>query len=307
MAESNLKQRLEIALALNAVIIIAEFIVGLLIHSVSLMSDAGHNFIDQGSLFLTLYAHLLSFRPATGSRTYGFHRAGILAAFLNAFLLLLTAAALTVVAVRRLLAPTPFPGIWVVGTALLAFAANLSIALLLQRDAKHDLNIRGAFWHMLGDAWVSFGVVAGGIVVIWTHWFLLDPLISFLIIGVIIRGAWTVFQQSMEILMEATPPGIQMDKVIEFVNAIPGVKDIHDLHVWTLKPGMLMLTCHITAAEAGDLAAREQLLHDVRRRILSEFDIVHLTVQIETQCCHPQGVHCDLKAMDSHASQLNAK
>src|SRR5208282_5803695 len=126
-------------------------------------------------------------------RTFGYHRAGIVTALLNAFLLLLTAVALAIMAARRLVTPVPLQGLWVVGTALVSFGANLGIALLLRRDSEHDLNIRGAFWHMLGDAWVSFGVVVSGVVIMTTHWYLLDPLISFLIVGVILKGAWNVF------------------------------------------------------------------------------------------------------------------
>src|SRR4029078_7330758 len=128
-------------------------------------------------------------RPATEARTFGYHRAGIIAAFLNAFILLLTALGIALVAFKRLLQPIPVDGCWVMAVAPLIFAANLSIALLLQHGAKDDLNIRSAFWHMLGDAWVSLGVVLSGGAILWTGWTILDPLVSFLLVGAILPGA----------------------------------------------------------------------------------------------------------------------
>src|SRR5215470_17421709 len=148
-AYEHLRSRLYLALALNAAIIIAEFIGGWILDSIGLISDAGHNFVDQGALFLALYAHLLTARPATEARTFGYHRAGIIAAFLNSFILLLTAVGIALIGIKRLLQPVPIDGVWVMAIAALSFGANLSIAILLQHGAKDDLNIRSAFWHML--------------------------------------------------------------------------------------------------------------------------------------------------------------
>ncbi|HJU06011.1 MAG TPA: cation diffusion facilitator family transporter, partial [Nitrospiraceae bacterium] len=156
----HLRHRLHLALALNAVIILAEFAGGVLINSMGVMSDAGHNLIDQGSLFLALYAHILAGRPATEARTFGYHRAGIIAAFINSFVLLLTAVGIAVLATLRVLTPVPVAGGWVIAIAVVSFLANLGIAQLLRHGAEDDLNIRSAFWHMLADAWVSLGVAA---------------------------------------------------------------------------------------------------------------------------------------------------
>src|SRR5207253_9759743 len=203
---AQLKNRLHVALALNAVIILAEFVGGLLINSIGLMSDAGHNLIDQGSLFLALYAHVLSARPATEARTFGDHRAGIVAAFTNSVVLLITAGAIGVLAANRILTPVPVAGVWVIVIALLSFAGNLSIALLLQQGARDDLNIRSAFWHMLGDAWVSLGVVISGGAILLTGWTVFDPLISLLVVVAIAKGAWPLFRESLDVLLESTPP-----------------------------------------------------------------------------------------------------
>ena len=303
---AQLKYRLHIALALNAVIILAEFVGGLLINSIGLMSDAGHNLIDQGSLFLALYAHMLSTRPATEARTFGYHRAGIVAAFTNSFVLLITAAAIGVLAAKRILTPVPVAGVWVIIIAMLSFAANLAIALLLQRGAREDLNIKSAFWHMLGDAWVSLGVVASGVAILLTGWSVLDPLVSLVIVGVIVTGAWPIFRESLEVLLESTPPSIKTAHVVEAIEKIPGVKNVHDLHIWAVEPRLVMLTCHVTV-DGDDSQLTNELLRTIRARVDSEFGIKHLTIQMETQCGHPDVTHCDLSQLAASHSQAGAR
>jgi cobalt-zinc-cadmium efflux system protein len=293
-SHEQLKRRLYIALVLNALIIAAEFVGGWWIGSIGVMSDAGHNFIDQGSLFLALYAHILATRPATEARTFGYHRAGIVTAFINAFLLLLTAIGIGALAIKRLLAPVPVPGGWIMLIAAVSFAANLGIALLLQRGAQNDLNIRSAFWHMLADAWVSLGVVASGALIMASGWSLLDPVVSLIIVGVIVRGAWPLFNESLEVLLESTPPGIKTAHVVEAIEKIPGVKNVHDLHIWAVEPRLVMLTCHVMV-DGDDTSLTDELLRTVRARVASEFGIKHLTVQMETQCRQAgDTVHCDL-------------
>ncbi len=296
----ELRFRLSLALALNAIIITAEFIGGLILNSVGLISDAGHNLIDQGSLFLALYAHLLTTKPASETRTFGYHRAGIIAAFLNSFILLLTAVGIAVVGIKRLLQPVPVDGTWVMAIAALSFVANLSIAILLQHGAKDDLNIRSAFWHMLGDAWVSLGVVISGGAILLTGWTILDPLVSLLVVVAIVRGAWPLFKESLEVLLESTPPRISASYVAAMIESIPGVKNVHDLHIWAVEPRLIMLTCHVLV-DGEDEALTNSLLRTIRSRIASDFGIKHMTIQLESACCHPEAVHCDLsKLADQH-------
>ena len=297
----ELRSRLRIALALNAVIIVAEFVGGFLTNSIGLIGDAGHNLVDQGSLFLALYAHILTARPATDSRTFGYHRAGIVAAFLNSFILLLTAVGITIMSAQRILTPVPIPGGWVMLIALISFVANLSIALLLQHGAKDDLNIRSAFWHMLSDAWVSLGVVVSGGAIMLTGWSVLDPLVSLFVVVAIIRGAWPLFKESLEVLLESTPPGVSPAQVAATIESIPGVKNVHDLHIWAVEPRLIMMTTHVQV-DGHDEALTSDLLHTIRERITTDFGIKHLTIQLETECCHPEAVHCDLsKLHDQHS------
>ena len=297
----ELRSRLRIALALNAVIIVAEFVGGFLTNSIGLIGDAGHNLVDQGSLFLALYAHILTARPATDSRTFGYHRAGIVAAFLNSFILLLTAVGITIMSAQRILTPVPIPGGWVMLIALISFVANLSIALLLQHGAKDDLNIRSAFWHMLSDAWVSLGVVVSGGAIMLTGWSVLDPLVSLFVVVAIIRGAWPLFKESLEVLLESTPPGVSPAQVAATIESIPGVKNVHDLHIWAVEPRLIMMTTHVQV-DGDDEALTSELLHTIRERIATDFGIKHLTIQLETECCHPEAVHCDLSQLhDQHS------
>jgi cobalt-zinc-cadmium efflux system protein len=292
----HLRSRLSLALALNAAIIVAEFIGGWILNSIGLMSDAGHNLVDQGALFLALYAHLLTARPATETRTFGYHRAGIIAAFLNSFVLLLTALGITLVGLKRLLQPIPVDGGWIMAIAALSFVANLSIALLLQHGAKDDLNIRSAFWHMLGDAWASLGVVISGGVILFTGWTILDPLISLLVVVAIAKGAWPLFKESLEVLLESTPPKISASHVATTIEAIPGVKNVHDLHIWAVEPRLIMMTCHILV-DGDDSALTNDLLHAIRAQVSADFGIKHMTIQMETTCCHPDEIHCDLTTL----------
>lgn len=290
---TEIRHRLYGALALNALVIVAEFAGGWWINSVGLMSDAGHNLIDQGSLFLALYAHMLAAKPATDARTFGYHRAGIVSALISSLVLLVTAAWIAWWAGQRLMHPLPVPGGWVIVIALLSFAANLSVALLLQHGARDDLNIRGAFWHMLGDAWVSLGVAASGAAIMLTDWTVLDPIVSLVVVGVIVRGAWPILRESVDVLLESTPPGIKTTHVVEAIEQIPGVKNVHDLHIWAVEPRLVMLTCHVMV-EGDDAQLTNDLLHTIRGKVSAEFGIQHLTIQMETQCCHAAAVHCNL-------------
>jgi cobalt-zinc-cadmium efflux system protein len=301
----HLRSRLQLALVVNAVIIAAEFIGGWALNSIGLMSDAGHNLVDQGSLFLALYAHLLTARPASETRTFGYHRAGMIAAFLNSFILLLTALGITLVGVRRLLQPVPVDGVWIMAIAAVSFAANLGIALLLQHGARDDLNIRSAFWHMLGDAWVSLGVIVSGGAILLTGWTMLDPLISLLVVGAILRGAWPIFKESLEVLLESTPPGISASHVAAAVESIPGVTNVHDLHIWAIEPRLIMLTCHILV-DGDDAALTNALLRTIRSRIVGDFGIQHMTIQLESHCCHSDAVHCNLNTLTEHREPLHA-
>lgn len=301
----HMRSRLYLTLTLNAVVILGEFIGGWLLDSMGLMSDAGHNFVDQGALFLALYAHLVTRRPSSETRTFGYHRAGVIAAFLNSFILLLTALGIALVGMQRILHPVPVDGGWIMIIAAGSFAANLAIALLLQQGAKDDLNIRSAFWHMLTDAWVSLGVVLSGGAIMLTGWTFLDPLVSLLVVGAIVHGAWPLFKESLEVLLESTPPTISASHVAATIESVSGVKNVHDLHIWAVEPRLIMLTCHVLTDGAHATGA-QGLLTVIQARIASDFGITHMTIQVETECCDPDDVHCDLRKLADRHQEAQA-
>ena len=289
--DSGLRARLYVSLVLNALIVAAEFAAGVLTHSIGLITDASHNLIDQGALSLTLYAHILAGRPPDQRLTFGYHRVGILVAFFNSLLLLFTCAVLGFFAAERLLHPKPVSGLWVMGAALFGFFANYGIASLLKTAAEEDLNIRGAFWHMLADAWVSFGVAAAGLLIRLTGWNIVDPLISLLIVVVILKGAWSILKDSAHVLIEGAPSQLEADRVKAVAESVPGVKDVHAVHSWALTPRLSMLTCHVLVDEAS---FSPDMVQAVRSKLETECGSHHVTVQVETRCCHLEEPHCDL-------------
>jgi cobalt-zinc-cadmium efflux system protein len=307
MNEQNklLLRNLNLALGINALIVVIEFIGAYFTHSIGLMSDAGHNLIDQSSLFLTLYAQILSFRSSTSSRTYGYHRVGIVVALINSFILLITASVIAILAVGRILFPVKVAGAAVILIAIFSWAANLTIALLLMKWSKEDLNIRSTFWHMFGDSWVSLGVAASGGVIWLTGWTLIDPLISFLIAFVIIRGAIPILKESTAVLIESAPPEIKTSDLIQEIQAHPEVENIHDLHVWGIKPGLTTMTCHILLKKETQNSPNE-VLKQIRKQIISKFPIQHLTLQLENQCCHSDQIYCALNRLSESHSILEA-
>ena len=289
----TLRTKVALCLIVNALIIAVEMAGGWWIGSVGLISDAAHNLIDQAGLFLTLYAVIMSTAPSTATRTFGHHRIGTLAAFVNATILMVIGVGILGFSIQRLLEPVAVPGALMFWIALFSFIGNLSIALLLQADARSNLNVRAAFWHNLGDAWVSFGVILAGLLVATTGWSLLDPLISIVIAAVILWGAWGVLRESAHILLEGVPLHLDSARIASAIAKVPGVINIHDLHVWGLDAHLPSLTCHVLINEG---AAAEPILRTVRRLIATEFSIRHMTIQIETSCCHPDELHCNVQS-----------
>ena len=290
---SPLTHRLKLGLVLNGIIILAEFIGGYAINSLGLMSDAGHNLIDQGALLLALYAHILATQPATELRTFGYHRAGTIAAFLNSLLLIFTGGIIGVFALDRMFSPVDVPGFWVMMIACISLFANLAVALLLRRGAEDDLNIRGAFLHMVMDAWMSLGVIIAGLGIALTGFTILDPLISLLIVIIIVKGSWPLFRESLDILLESTPPHLKTSDIVATIENVPGVRKVHDLHIWSVEPRIVMLTCHVLV-DPEAVPDKDQLLQPIQSILSSKFGIHHLTIQLETECQEQEDLHCNL-------------
>lgn len=293
LTTSPLTYRLKLGLVINGIIILAEFIGGYVINSLGLMSDAGHNLIDQGSLLLALYAHILATQPATEHRTFGYHRAGTIAAFINSLLLIFTGAIIGVLALDRMFSPVDIPGFWVMVIAGISLIANLAVALLLRRGAENDLNIRGAFLHMVMDAWMSLGVIIAGLGIALTGLTILDPLISLLLVVILVKGSWPLFRESLDILLESTPPHLKTSDIVATIENIPGVKKVHDLHIWSVEPRIVMLTCHVLV-DSEAVPDKDQLLQPIQSKLSATFNIHHLTVQLENECPEEGDLHCNL-------------
>lgn len=275
--------RLLVALLLTAGVLAVEVTGGIAGHSLALLADAGHVLTDIGALLLAWLAYRLSGRPADHRRTYGYHRAGIVAAFANGLLLLGIAAWIAVEAARRLLAPSPVHGQVVVVAALVAVAVNAYIGWSLHGDS-HDLNVRAAWVHVLGDLGAGVGVVVAGLLIIATGWTALDPLASLGITGLVAWGAVSVVRESVNVLLEGTPSGVDVAAVEAALLAGPGVQSVHDLHVWSLTSREIALSCHLVVDE-GRVSEGEHLVREAERMLCDGFGIGHSTIQLET--CHP--------------------
>ncbi|MCL5958489.1 MAG: cation diffusion facilitator family transporter, partial [Chloroflexi bacterium] len=252
--------RLRVALLITAGILIAEVVGGLLSNSLALLSDAGHVFTDVTALGLAWYANFQAEKPATFTHTYGFHRAGILAALANALSLVLIAGVIAYEAYQRLLNPEPVQSYLMFSVALVGLVANLYIARYLHREEEENLNVRSAWLHVIGDAAASAAVLLGGILILFTGVFLIDPILSVLISVVIIVGGWSIIVDALNILMEGVPRGLNLEELVHQIRAHPGVVDVHDVHVWSLAAGVNAVSCHSLVADQS-LRESDRILH----------------------------------------------
>jgi cobalt-zinc-cadmium efflux system protein len=267
-----------IGTALNLGFVVAEIAFGLLANSMALLADAAHNFGDVLGLLLGWGAAWLARRPPTRRRTYGWGRSSILAALLNATILLIGVGAIGVEAVHRLLAPEPVRE----GTVILVAAAGILIngatALLFLQGRGHDINVRAQFVHMAADAGVSAGVVLAGLLILLTGWMWLDPVASLAIGIVIVATTWGLLRESIDLAMDAVPGGVAQEAVQDYLASVPGVLEVHDLHIWGLSTTQTALTAHLVCVDPS----AERSLHDVTTELRDRFGIGHATLQIET-------------------------
>jgi cobalt-zinc-cadmium efflux system protein len=284
-------RRLGPSIFLTFAFVVAEACAGYFANSLALLSDAGHNFADALTLVFSWYAVRISSRPANARRTFGFHRAGILAALLNAVSLVVLALVILWEAAQRLWTKeTVQPG-WMIGVALAACGLNALISVWLRGDAKHDLNIRSAYLHMLGDAISSLGVAVAGIVIALTGVTSADAIVSFLIGALILWSSWSVLVEATNVLMESVPKGLDLAHVEKAIREVTGVLNVHDLHVWSLGSGIRACSCHILVAEQS-VRSGQQVLKAVVDALNHQFEIGHSTVQVEVEGCDPNDPYC---------------
>lgn len=276
-----------IGIVLNFLFVIIEVIVGLSIRSLSLLSDAGHNLADVASLAMALIAiRLLRIKP-TEKYTYGYKKTTILVALLNAGILLISLGAIGYEAVHRLMAPEPLPGRTIALVAAIGIVINTVTALLFLRDRKNDLNVRGAFLHLLSDAIVSAALVIGGIVIYLTGLYWIDSVLSLLVALVILFSTWQLLRDSLRLALDAVPEGIEIQKIREAIAGIAGVKDFHHIHVWAISTKENALTAHLVVDRDSGMEFIERLKHTVKHELLHR-NIQHATLEVETE-----GSPCD--------------
>ncbi len=272
--------RLMVVLAISATIFIAELVVGLLSNSLALLADAGHVFADVAGTALALGAIQLASRPATGKRTFGFYRFEILAAVLNAVLLFVIAGYVLIEAWRRLSSEPEIATGPMLAVAVVGLAANLISARLLHGVQKDSLNMRGAYLEVLGDALGSAAVLVAALVIMFTGIRAADAIASVLIGLLILPRTWSLLRDAVDVLLEATPKDVNMDHVREHILEAPGVREVHDLHAWTITSGMNVVSAHVVIDKAANGPA---VLDHLCRCLSSQFDIEHSTFQLESE------------------------
>jgi cobalt-zinc-cadmium efflux system protein len=267
-----------VGITLNIAFVIVGVAFGLIGHSMALIADAGHNLSDVLGLVMAWVASVLVKRAPTKRFTYGLRGSSILAALFNAVFLLIATGAIALGAIERFFAPEPVAGKLVMIVAAIGIVINGFTALLFLRGRGDDLNIRGAFLHMAGDAAISLGVVVAGGVILLTGWHWIDPVVSLGISAVIVAGTWSLLRDSLSMTMQAVPPSIDINAVQSFLEKCPGVCAIHDLHVWPMSTTETALTCHMVMLEGhpGDEA-----LHKIADELNHHFRIPHTTIQVE--------------------------
>jgi cobalt-zinc-cadmium efflux system protein len=275
--------RLRLALALTLGVLLIELAGGLLSHSLALLSDAGHVLTDVFALGLAWFAVEQSKRPADRRRSYGYHRVGILAAFVNAITLIVIVLAIAVEAVRRIMEPQPVQGGVVIAVALVGIAINAFVILTLRGHAA-NLNLRAAMLHVTGDVVASAGVVIAGAVILLTGWLYIDPLLSLAIAALIAYGAWGIVQETVNLLMEGTPREVDLAALTTEITGTRLVTGVHDLHVWALSSDEMALSCHIVIGDTS-LGNAEHVVRDLESKLCDRFAIGHTTIQVES--CHP--------------------
>jgi cobalt-zinc-cadmium efflux system protein len=281
--EGGPKRVLKISLAVTLAYIVLLVVAGVRAHSLALLSEAGHNLSDLLALLLSLVAVYLQSRPPSSTKTYGYHRAGVLAALTNAFSLLLVSFFIFYEAFRRLQHPEPVRAGLMMGVAAAGVVMNGVIALLLYRS-KGDVNIRSALLHEVGDTLSTAAVILGGWVILATGDFWIDSALSFGIGVLILWSSFGIVRETLNILLEGTPRGMKLERIESAIRAIEGVNDVHDLHVWSIGSETHALSCHISIDDIPP-SVSERILRDVKDCLLRDFRIDHTTIQFEHAIC----------------------
>ncbi|MCS7010591.1 MAG: cation diffusion facilitator family transporter [Anaerolineales bacterium] len=284
-------RRLVLSLALTLALIVVEVLAGLFARSLALLTDAAHNFTDILALALSAWAVWIAAKPPHAGKTYGYHRAGTLVALVNSLTLVVIAVGIFYEAYKRFRHSSDVQADLLIGVGLAAVVLNLVTALLIRRGAKHDLNLRSAFVHLVGDVLSTIGAVIAGVVIRFTGWNWLDPFVSVLIGFLILWNAIGILREALHILMESTPSDVDMERLQRDILTMEGVRGVHDLHVWSIDGRMRFLSAHLVTADVP-LSVGVNIQSAVRKMLADRHAIRHVTLQLECADCSSNNLYC---------------
>jgi cobalt-zinc-cadmium efflux system protein len=274
------RRRMWVALAINAALLLAEVVGGILTGSLAVLADAGHLLSDVGSIVLALIAARLASLPAAGQRTFGYQRSEVLAALVNGLLLVAVSIAIAIAAISCLSDPPGIDGAGVLALGFLGLAGNLAATLVLARGQREDINLEGVLRHSVADALGSLGVVLAGAFVLLGGSDIVDPIVGLLIAALVLTSSWRLIKEPVDVLMEAAPAGLEVDRVGEAICGEEGVRSVHDLHVWTVTAGFGAIAAHVVVAQGSD---RDLIRRRLELTLREGFGIEHTTLQMEEE------------------------
>ena len=278
---------------LSGFILVAEVAGGFLSNSLALLSDAGHVFVDIIALSLSWYGVRQAERPASARMTFGYHRVGVIIAIVNTISIFVIAAVIFYEAYRRLQQPPEVNSLLMLSVAVVGLIVNLFVAFWLRHEQQGNINVRSAFWHAFGDALASIGVIIGGVIILLSGWFVVDPIISVLIGLIIAVAAWSILKEGLSVLLEATPQQVNITEMVSVLSQIAGVKGVHDIHAWSISPEVHAMSGHVLIDDMSisQAAGIRQKIEDMLRQ---KFNIAHTALQMECQNCGCDDLFCKL-------------
>ncbi len=285
--------KLKYGIMLTGLILAVEIVGGLLSNSLALLSDAGHVFADVIALSLSWYGVRQAERPASSRMTFGYHRVGVIIALVNAVSIFAIAAVIFYEAARRWQQPPEVNSGLMLGAAIVGLGVNVFIAFWLRKEQRTNLNVRSAFWHVMGDALASVGVIIGAVIIMLTGWFIVDPIISMLIGLIITLAAWRILKEGLKVLLEAAPQQVDVHRMVSTLKKIKGVKDVHDVHVWSISPELHAMSCHVMVNDLP-LSRAGEIRRELEKVLRGRFDIEHSTLQFECRECGANDLFCSL-------------
>jgi cobalt-zinc-cadmium efflux system protein len=291
--------KLKYGIIVTCAVLVLEVAGGLLSNSLALLSDAGHVLADGIALLLSWYGVRQAQRPASHRMTFGYHRVGVVIAIVNAVSILAISGVIMYEAFERFTQKPPVNSAVMLGVAVLGLIANIVVALWLRKDREHSINIRSAFWHAAGDALASVGVIIGAIIIMFTGLYVVDAIVSMLISVIILISAFGIFREGFRIILEGVPKDISVDEVVNAIRGLPEVKDVHDIHVWSISSNLHAMSSHIVVDDCY-VSQAEAIRRRIEDTVRERFGIGHTTVQIECGQCGRDDLFC--KMAPDHAT-----